>query len=97
MPDHVHLVMGRHPEPAENLVAYLKRAATRQLNREGLHPLRDHRRENGATPSPWVEGGWVRYLNDREAVIDASDYVRRNPLKRGLKKQNWTFVSPFVN
>ena len=89
-------MVGRHLEPTENLVAYLKRAATRQLNREDLHPLRDHHRQNGATPSPWVEGGWVRYLNNREAVIDASDYVGRNPVKRGFKRQTWTFVSSFV-
>ena len=94
LPDHVHLVIERHCDLIEDIVGYLKRAATRQLNREHRHPLAEYRRKNGELPSPWVEGGWVRYLNDQQAIVDAVDYVKKNPLKMGLKAQHWNFIIP---
>src|SRR3954466_5909052 len=39
LPDHVHLVVGRPQMPVEQLVIQLKGNATRQLEREGIHPL----------------------------------------------------------
>src|SRR5262245_23257728 len=38
MPDHVHLVIARHEMLVEDIAAYLKRAATRELNAQGIHP-----------------------------------------------------------
>lgn len=78
----------------EDIVAYLKRAATRQLHREGIHPLRDYRRNTGRVPPPWVEGGWFRYLNDDTAIEAAIDYARKNPTRIGLPVQRWPFVTP---
>jgi REP element-mobilizing transposase RayT len=96
MPDHVHIVIDRNPEwLIEDIVAYLKRSATRQLNREGIHPLRDFHRNTGRVPPPWVEGGWFRYLNDDIAIESAIDYVRKNPIRIGLPPQRWRFVTPF--
>ena len=51
MPDHVHLVFARHPATVEEIVGFLKRAATRELTREGLHPLAQYRRR-GAQSRP---------------------------------------------
>lgn len=95
MPDHVHVVFGRHDAIVEYLVGVLKRAASRQLNAEGLHPLRGYARSNGQTPSPWTDGGWVRYLNTPDEVIDAIGYVNDNPLKIRMPRQSWDFVRAF--
>jgi REP element-mobilizing transposase RayT len=97
MPDHVHIVLARHGESIESVVGFLKRAATRQLTREGLHPLGAFRRANGRIPTPWVVGGWSRYLNAEPEIVDASDYVVHNPERIGFKRQTWSFVVPFVD
>ena len=96
MPDHVHLVFARHPATVEEIVGFLKRAATRELTREGLHPLAEYRRARGTVPTPWVIGGWNRYLNRAPEIADATDYVEKNPEKLGFKRQSWSFVLPFV-
>lgn len=95
MPDHAHLVFPRHDLTVEEIVGFLKRAATRQLTKEGMHPLAGRSRESGKTPSPWVVGGWNRYLNDEQAIADAMWYVWRNPVRAGLGEQHWRFVVPF--
>lgn len=95
MPDHAHVVLPRHHETVEQIVGFLKRAATRQLSAEGIHPLSDHCSARGRVPTPWVLGGWNRFLNDQRAIIDAIDYVEKNPTKAGLRRQHWSFVLPF--
>jgi REP element-mobilizing transposase RayT len=94
MPDHTHIVTIPHKLSVEDVVGYLKRAGTRKLNALDLHPLKDFRKRDGSIPTPWVENGWNRFLNDWHAVKDAIDYVDRNPLKIGLPRQTWSFVEP---
>ena len=94
MPDHTHLVTRPHRESIEQIVGFLKRAGTRKLNELDLHPLKSYRMQNGSVPTPWVQHGWNRFLNDWSAVRDAIDYVERNPLKIGLARQVWSFVEP---
>lgn len=93
MPDHVHLVITRHEMLIEDVTGVFKRAATRRLNAEGIHPLRDF--GSGArAPTPWAAGGWHVYLNTPEEVRLCVEYVERNPIKAGLKAQRWKFVTP---
>ena len=94
--DHVHIVAERHQRATiEYLVGALKRAASRQLTAESVHPMSDYRRADGSIPTPWVEGGWNRFLNSPREIIDAIDYVNANPQKHGMKPQYWTFVQPY--
>lgn len=96
MPDHVHLVPKRHPRlTIEEIVGFLKRAATRELTREGIHPLREFPNEDGTLHTPWVIGGWNRFLDTDEKVVGAIDYVWKNPDKIGLPRQPWWFISGF--
>ena len=95
MPDHVHLVTGRHRSTVEYVAGFLKRAGTRQLNAAGLHPLADYRRADGRVPSPWVEDGWFVYLNTPEQIRQRIGYVQENPVKEGLPRQQWPFVVPY--
>ena len=94
MPDHVHLVTKRHPKYIEDIVGFLKRAATRQLTVEGLHPLQGFINRSNRVPSPWVDSGWNRFIVDHRLIEPAVDYVTNNPIKVGLPCQSWPFTSP---
>jgi hypothetical protein len=95
MPDHSHLVLGAHRYHAEEMIGHLKRAASRQLTALGCHPLEAFRNGDGSVSTPWVEGGWKRYLNTPIEAVGAIDYVDENPEKLGLPPQPWSFVIPF--
>jgi REP element-mobilizing transposase RayT len=94
MPDHVHILMGKHFEPVETVMGYLKRAASRRLSFESIHPLEAYRSANGSVPTAWAVGGWVRYLDAWEDVAECETYVEQNPLRAGFKRQIWGFVAP---
>lgn len=96
MPDHMHVVARRHELQAEGLGGFLIRAATRQLNREGLNPMARFRRPSGRTISPWAVGdGWPILLDSAQAVWRAIRYVEQNPVRAGLPRQYWKFIVPF--
>ena len=96
MPDHVHLVVARHNEDFETLVGFLKRAASRQLSEEGLHPLAGYINRSDRVPSPWADGGWNRFIDDPIDIPPAIDYVEKNPERIGLARQYWSFVAPYL-
>lgn len=87
MPNHVHLVIARHGRPIEKIASHLKAKATRHLNGAGMNPL---------PRSPWSKGHWVVYLNTPQQVMNAIRYTQNNPVKDGLRKQTWKFVTPYV-
>jgi len=95
MPDHAHAVVAPHRLTGDKLIAALKRAGTRQLNDEGIHPLASLPRSNGKAPSPWGGSGWKVFLDTPEAMHQAIAYVEQNPEKAGLKRQQWSFVTPY--
>lgn len=95
MPDHAHLVVGEHRLSGDELLAALKRAATKQLNEEQVHPLKNYPRSNGKLLSPWASGGWKVFLDTADDMHRAIRYVEQNPIKAGLKCQRWSFVVPY--
>ena len=95
LPEHVHLVIARHKYEVEHIVNQLKGEATKQLNRERLHPLATHATADGTTPTPWAHGEWKTYLDSEEAIEDAIRYVEENPVKEGKPKQTWNCVRRF--
>jgi len=95
LPDHVHVVVAANRLAGDALIACLKKAATRGMNAEGLHPQREHRRTNGTMPSPWGARGWKVMLFTEEQLLAAIRYVEENPVRAGFKRQNWSFVTPF--
>jgi REP element-mobilizing transposase RayT len=96
LPDHVHLVIGRHPRPISQIVAHLKARATQQLIAEGLHPLARFADVNGALPSPWARKYRKVFIDDGSWVRNAIGYVEGNPLKEGKRRQRWKMIVPFV-
>ncbi|MCG3178640.1 MAG: hypothetical protein BIFFINMI_00968 [Phycisphaerae bacterium] len=92
LPEHVHLVLARHRSKAEQVVNYLKGEATRQLLKEGIHPLADLAGSQEEPPQMWARGAWKVFLNSQRDIRRAIDYVRRNPIEEGMPHQRWGFV-----
>jgi REP element-mobilizing transposase RayT len=95
MPDHAHLVVGKPPMPVERLVIQLKGEATEQLETEQRHPLAKWKGNGARVPKCFVRGHWKVFLCPGD-VPRAIRYVEQNPLKEGKKRQNWSFVVPYV-
>jgi len=96
MPDHVHVVVAAHKLDGDELIACLKRAGTRGMNDEGLHPMRNYARANGRLPSPWAAKGWKVMLFTPAQMRSCIKYVENNPEMGGFKRQRWGFVVPYV-
>ncbi|MEX2308183.1 MAG: transposase [Pirellulales bacterium] len=96
MPDHVHVVVARHKMDGDEIIACLKRAGTRGMNDEGLHPMRDFPHANGRLRSPRAGRGWKVMLFMPEQMRAAIRYVERNPVRAGYKPQRWSFVVPYL-
>ncbi len=96
LPQHTHLVIARCDRRAEQIVAHLKGRATQQLTAVGLHPLTRFRQSDGTIPSPWARKSWPVFLESDRHILNAIDYVEKNPLRDGKPLQRWSFVTPFV-
>lgn len=87
LPDHVHLVIAMHERPITQIVGHLKSRATHRIVHDGLW-YEDHR-------PVWASGSWRVFLDSVEDVRRSIDYVEKNPIKEGKRKQTWSFVVPF--
>ena len=87
LPEHVHLVIGRNEDRrVERMVGHMKTRATQQLYAAGLWPP-DRR-------PVWGENTWKVFLDAREDIVAAVEYVEDNPAKEGKPKQHWPFIVP---
>ncbi len=93
MPDHVHMVVARHANPAERIIAHLKSRATRRLLEVGIHPFQQQISQTQERISCWTSRGWKVFIESDDDISGAVDYVNQNPTKAGLKSQSWSFVS----
>jgi REP element-mobilizing transposase RayT len=99
MPDHTHLVIGRHRYDIQKLVNLLKGGATTRLRKEGLDPfasLLAAGPKGRGLPSPWARKFWKVWLNTDDDVTRSITYTRENPTSAGLDPQQWKFVTPYV-
>jgi REP element-mobilizing transposase RayT len=87
LPEHVHLVIGRHSRDIRRIVGHLKGRATQQLTEQKLWPT--------AERPVWAERGWNVFLDNVADVKRAILYVEDNPLKEGKPRQHWSFVRPW--
>ena len=95
MPDHVHLVIGRFRLSIERICEQLKGAATARLNREDRHPFVNQPYRNDRLSTPWARKGWWVYLDSDTDVRRSIRYVNENPVRAGLRPQQWSFVAPY--
>ena len=95
LPEHTHLVIARHRYKIEQVANLLKGEATRQIIRDGLHPLAHYTGPGERPPRMWAEHQWNGFLNCESEIDDAIAYVEGNPQKERKPAQSWSFVSPF--
>ena len=95
MPEHVHMVIARHQYRVEQVVNLLKGEATRELVAEGIHPLAAQAGADGKPPKAWSRGLWKVFLDSTEDIAGAIRYVKDNPAKEGLPRQEWAFVTEY--
>jgi REP element-mobilizing transposase RayT len=86
MPDHVHLVIRRHKQLAEQMIESFQMESTTRVRdvgtREPGHPV-------------WGGPGWKVFLDSREDIERTVRYVEQNPAKARLPGQTWAFVTPY--
>jgi REP element-mobilizing transposase RayT len=87
MPEHVHLVIGRHQRNIGRIVGHLKTRSKQELEADGLWP--EHQRP------AWSDRAWKVFIDSPEHVLAAIRYVEGNPEKEGKPRQRWSFVTPF--
>jgi REP element-mobilizing transposase RayT len=96
LPEHVHLVLGRHRYKIEQAANLLKGEATRRLLETNLHPMKQFQiSEQRRLPSLWGESQWKVYLDSEEAIENAIRYVEENPERERKRRQRWSFVTRF--
>jgi REP element-mobilizing transposase RayT len=86
MPDHVHLLIRKHRDSAEDMIESLQSLSRKRLEhlRPEGHPL-------------WTTGGWKVFLDHPDEVWRTIRYVDQNPIKLQLPDQHWPFVVQYDN
>jgi REP element-mobilizing transposase RayT len=92
LPQHVHMVIGRHRYSIEQVVRLLRQAGTARLLADGRHPFATQRDERGRLPSVWSQHFRKVFLFTPEDVRSRIRYVEENPIKDGKRPQRWPFV-----
>ncbi len=87
MPNHVHLLIRKHRDQAEDMIEALKDASRTRLQATG-HRYAGH-------PTWTAGGGWKVFLKHPEEMRRTVKYIERNPLPLGLPVQSWPFVTPY--
>jgi len=87
MPDHVHILIRKHRDTAEQMIERLQNGARDAVigrgMRDGDHPV-------------WTDGaGWSTFLDHPNDVERTIGYIRRKPPSMRLPDQHWSFVKPY--
>jgi REP element-mobilizing transposase RayT len=88
MPDHVHVLIRKHRDLAEDMFEHLQTASRDNLvqtrRRESNHPT-------------WGGPGWKVFLDTPDDIRRTIKYVEENPKKGRLPPQTNPFVIPYDN
>jgi REP element-mobilizing transposase RayT len=83
MPDHVHILIRKHRDPAEQMIAKLQEGGRKYVIerrvREVFHPV-------------WASDDWKVFLDSPADIRRTIRYVEQNPINAGLPEQSWGFV-----
>jgi REP element-mobilizing transposase RayT len=87
MPDHVHMLIRRHHDRAEDMIQQFQ-----EISRGVL--IEDGRRT--ATHPVWTKGpGWKTFVNTQQQFQNEIRYIERNPQGIGRPRQAWRFASAY--
>ena len=86
MPDHIHILIRKHRDRAEDMIAHFQEASRTILiesaGRANEHPV-------------WGGPGWKVFLESREDIERTIGYIDDNPRKARLPAQAWKFVTRY--
>ncbi len=85
LPDHVHVVIRKHKRTAEQMIQDLQDVARIRLQKTGQrpgHPV-------------WGGPGWKVFLFNPDEVRRTIKYVKDNPMKMRLPRQDWDLVQEY--
>jgi REP element-mobilizing transposase RayT len=89
MPDHVHLLICKHKQTAEEMAANLMDGSRAALVAAKRRP---------ADLPTWVGGTpWSVFLDHPDDIRRTVTYIEKNPLPLRLPVQRWPFVSAYDN
>jgi REP element-mobilizing transposase RayT len=86
MPDHVHILIRKHRDQAEDMIAELQESSAEAL-REASRRTMEH--------PVWGGPGWKVFLDHPDAIRRIIRYIEENPVKIGRPRQTWPFVSDY--
>ena len=86
MPDHVHLLIRKHRDIAEEMIENVQEVVRLRL---GSSPFR------GPEHPVWSRSGWKVFLDHPDDIRRTIRYIRDNPLKRRMPAQQLAFVSEY--
>jgi len=86
MPDHVHLLIRKHRDLAEEMIEKIQALSRERMVEAGLR---------SAAHPVWTRGGWKVFLDHPDEMRRTIRYVENNPTKAGLASQRWAFVTPY--
>lgn len=86
MPDHVHLLVRRHRDNGDVMIAQFQEASRSALFSHSAIP-KSH--------PVWGGKGWVVYLETAENIRRVARYVEENPIKARRPAQSWPFVKAY--
>jgi REP element-mobilizing transposase RayT len=86
MPDHVHLLIRKHRDSAEEMIENLQSLSRKRLEhlRPAGHPL-------------WTRGGWRVFLDHPDEMWRTIRYIEENPIRQHLPRQSWPLVVAYDN
>ena len=86
MPDHVHLLIRKHRDLAEEMIERIQALSRKRLVECGVREL-EH--------PTWTRGGWKVFLDHPDDVRRTIGYIEQNPNKARLPAQKWSFVKAY--
>ena len=86
MPDHVHILIRKHRDKAEDMIRNLQSQSRLRLSESDdidiNHPI-------------WTNGGWKGFLDSPADIRRTIRYIEDNPLKMNRPRQEWSFVKEY--
>jgi REP element-mobilizing transposase RayT len=88
LPDHVHVLIRKHRDFAEQMIRKLQWASAERVRRLGLRPS-DH--------PVWGGPGWKVFLDSTDDVWRTIPYIKENPVKLRRPRQTFPFLTAYDN
>ena len=86
MDDHIHILIRKHRDTAEQMIANLQNFSRDALRRGASRPS-DH--------PIWGGPGWKVFHDHPNDISRTIPYIENNPTKMRLPRQQWTFVQTY--